>query len=237
VVDETRIGGPGREFPPTRWTLILSARGRPEARRAALDELLQTYWKPLYFYVRRKGRDIETAKDVVQGFVVHLLERDFMERLDPGRGRFRSYLRTAVDHYLVNLHESAVAQRRGGGAIPVPLDFDVAERELAGGPSTADAAFDREWALGVMERALARLRAECEPAPFEAALRHFRPGDPPSYADSAAACGMNLNRFKQFLHRTRARFRVILRDEVAQTVAEAGEADAEIGDLLRALAS
>ncbi len=241
VVDETAIGGPAREFPATRWTLIQSSRQGPEARRAALAELLSAYWKPLYFYVRRKGRKIEAAKDAVQDFFAHLLERDFLARLDPGRGSFRAYLRTSVDHFLINEHEARSAQKRGGGAVPMTLDFDVAERDFARAPESADAAFDREWAVGVMERAIERLRREFEEGvrkgSFDVALQYFRPGEPPSYADAAAQCGMTPPQFKAFLHRTRARFRTILRELVADTVSDEREADCEIEHLLKALGS
>jgi RNA polymerase sigma-70 factor (ECF subfamily) len=241
VVEETVIGGAAREFPATRWTLIASSRAGTDARRAALAELLEIYWKPLYFYARRKGMDIEAAKDAVQGFFARLLERDFLERLDPGRGRFRSYLRAAFDNYSANLHESASARKRGGDVLVVPLDFEVAERDLGAAPDAAEAAYDREWALGVMERALARLRKEFEAGArrgsFDVALRFFRPGEPPSYAEAAAACGMGGVQFKAFLHRTRARFRDLLHEEVAHTVPDPADSGAEIEHLLRALAS
>src|SRR5579862_3141306 len=94
--DETTIGGEAMEFPATRWTLIQSSRENDAARREALDVLLSTYWKPLYFYVRRKGTSVEAAKDAVQGFFAHLLEQDFLSRPDPTKGKFRSYLRTAI---------------------------------------------------------------------------------------------------------------------------------------------
>lgn len=239
MAEETLIGGVARDFPATRWTRILSSRAGTEARRTALSELLQAYWKPLYFHARRKGLNIEAAKDAVQGFFVNLLERDFMDRLDPERGRFRSYLRTAMDHYLVNLHENASARKRGGDRNIVSLDIDVAERDFKAGP--AEDAFDREWAAGVMKRVLARLRQEFEAGArkgsFDVALRYFQPGDPPPYAEAAAACGMGSVQFKAFLHRTRARFRELLREEVAHTVADARESDAEIEHLLKALSA
>ncbi len=239
MVDETAIGGPARDFPATRWTVILSSRqGAPE-RRIAFEQLLAIYWKPLYFFVRRKGLTIEAAKDAVQGFFAQLLERDFLDRLDPARGRFRSYLRTAIDHWLANEREAAAAQKRGGDARTVALDWDVAERDCASAPAAADAAYDREWALGVMERTIARLRHEFEAGmrkgSVDIALRHFQGNAAPSYAESAASCGMSAAQFKAFLHRTRARFRDLLREEVSHTVADTREADAEIEYLLKAL--
>ena len=109
MVEETAIGGPAREFPPTRWTLIASSRESAEARRAAMEELLRAYWKPLYTYARRKGLTIEAAKDAIQDFFARLLERDFLSALDPGKGPLRAYLKTSLANHLINRHESAVA--------------------------------------------------------------------------------------------------------------------------------
>src|SRR5688572_3177964 len=94
-----------RMFPTTRWTLLLSSRQSPEARQAALETLLPLYWKPVYFYLRRKGLSVENAEDLTQGFFVHVLERDMLPRVDPARGRFRSYLLTSLENYRVNQHE------------------------------------------------------------------------------------------------------------------------------------
>jgi DNA-directed RNA polymerase specialized sigma24 family protein len=239
VAKETEIGGGARDFPATRWTLILASRETPEARVRALRELLEAYWKPLYFYVRRKGLAVENAKDAVQGFCARLLEQDFLDRLDPAQGRFRGYLKTGIDNHLRNLHESRTARKRGGDSRTVALDFEVAERDLSLAPSEPDAAFDREWAVGVMERALAKLRAEFEAGerkgPFDVALKFFRPGEPPSYAEAAGESGMTQVQFKAFLHRARERFRRLVRDEVTQTLPDAAEVDAELAHLVKAL--
>lgn len=241
MVAETEIGGAAAEFPGTRWTMILSSRENLERRKAALTELLATYWKPLYFFVRRKGLTIEAAKDAVQGFCTHLLERDFLARLDPGKGRFRSYLRTSIDHYLVNQHEKDAAWKRGGRVEIVPLDFDAAERAYGAGAGKPEEAYDREWALEVMERATARLRREFDDGtrqgPLEMALKYFGFAEPPSYADAAGSCGMGVSQFKAFLHRTRSRFRELVREEVRHTVPDDREADAEMVDLVRTLRS
>jgi RNA polymerase sigma-70 factor (ECF subfamily) len=236
---DTAAGVPLRQFPETRWTLIVGARADPVARRAALEELLALYWQPLYCFARRQGLDPEDAKDGVQGFFAHLLERDFLARLDPACGRLRSYLRTALSNYLVNEHARAAALKRGGAVQTIPLDFDVAESFLDGTPAGPDAAFEREWAVGVMERALARLRAEFErgerSGPFAVVLAFFGPTEPPSYAAAAAAHGMSVPQLKAFLHRARARFRALVRAEVAQTVTDEREVDQELRDLLQAL--
>ncbi|HLF91885.1 MAG TPA: sigma-70 family RNA polymerase sigma factor [Planctomycetota bacterium] len=238
MVEETAIGGPAREFPRTRWTLIASSRESAEGRRVAMEELLRAYWKPLYTYARRKGLNIEAAKDAIQEFFARLLERDFLAALDPGKGPLRAYLKASLSNFLVNQHESAVAEKRGGGRVAVALDFDVAERDLERVPDGPDAAFDREWAVGIMERSTERLRREFEggdrKGPFELVLRFLGFGEAPSYADAAEGTGMSVVQLKAFLHRARTRFRELVREEVAET---AGDPDEELGELLRALRS
>jgi RNA polymerase sigma-70 factor (ECF subfamily) len=229
-------------FPTTRWTLILASREGDGARRAALESLLAIYWKPAYFYLRRRGLAVEAAEDAVQGFFLQLLERDFLPRLDPARGRFRSYLLTALDHYLASQRERETAQKRGGGARLVPIDLALAERELEAAPAGAQVAYEREWALGVMERAVKRLRQEYEQGrrqgPAEVYLRFFsfESAEPvPSYAEAAARVGLTASQFKAALHRARQRFRELLREEVGGTLQDATQADGEIGELVRAL--
>ncbi len=226
-------------FPTTRWTLILASRAGTEARRSALEQLLTVYWKPVYLYVRRKGFDIPDAEDAVQGFFARLLERDFLTPLDPGKGRFRGYLKTAVDHYLVNLHGHATALKRGGDVRFVPLDAVLAERDFAQAPEDPDLAYDREWALGVMERALTRLRKEYvegrRRGDVQTVVKFFGLEGAPSYAEAAAASGMTVSQFKASLHRARARFRELLRDEVADTVGDESEAGSEMAELVRIL--
>jgi RNA polymerase sigma factor (sigma-70 family) len=233
------VGGGGR-FPTTRWTLILAAREGDEPRRAALEQLLSAYWRPVYFYLRRRGLSVEDAEDAVQGLFAQLVQGDFPLRLDPSRGRFRSYLLTAVDHYLVNLHEKRTALKRGGAVRFVPLDLAPVENELMAAPEEPRLAFEREWALGVMERALFRLGDEYREGRrkgTEAILGFFRLEDAPSYAQAAAASGMTVVQFKAALHRARRRFREILREEVAGTVDGEGQADEELGELLRVLSA
>jgi RNA polymerase sigma factor (sigma-70 family) len=226
-------------FPTTRWTLILSAREGGEAHRVALETLLSIYWKPVYFYLRRRGLSVEAAEDAVQGFFVHLLERDMLQRLDPARGRFRSYLLTSLDHYRINEHEKAVAVKRGGRTQILPLDTLIAERDLPGVPEDPGRAFDREWATEVMERAIGRLRREYEEGrrkgPAEVFLAFFGPDEPPSYADAAERCGLTSAQFKAALHRSRERFREIVREEVAATVGTEDDVEIEMRALFDVL--
>ena len=153
MLADTQLGEGPRGFPVTRWTLIQASQGDPTARGEALRGLLDQYWRPLYHLARRKGRRIEEAKDAVQGFLVHLLERDPLEPLDRTKGRFRSYLRRAFENHLVNEHARASARKRGGGQKPLSLDFEGAEIDVAAAPSDPGAAFEQEWLGAIVERA------------------------------------------------------------------------------------
>jgi RNA polymerase sigma-70 factor (ECF subfamily) len=227
-------------FPTTRWTLILSARSAPAQRCAALGELFGLYWRPLFVYARRKGLDRDAAADAVQGLYADLLARDFVGGVDRERGRFRGYLRASMDHHLANLHERRNARKRGAGIAELSIDFDVAEAEIAAAEISAEEAFDREWALGVLERAVAELRREFDAGrrsgPLDAFLDLFGGGETQSYAEAASARGMTVSQFKAFLHRTRARFRELCRREIEQTVGDDELARAELAEVLRALA-
>jgi RNA polymerase sigma-70 factor (ECF subfamily) len=228
------------QFPATRWTLIAAAHGDPASRRAALEELLGLYWMPLYCFARRRGLDADAAQDAVQDFIARLLDRDALARADPARGRFRSYLRTALVHHLANRHAQATAQKRGGAARVLALDVEVAERRLDGSPLLPEHAFERAWALAVMDRALARLRDEFERGerrgPFALIAAFFgAAAAPPSYEEAAATWGMSAPQLKAFLHRARVRYRALLREEVAPTVDDPAAIDDEIRALLQAL--
>lgn len=228
-------------FPTTRWTLILAARNGDTARRAALESVAGTYWRPVYFYLRRKGLDATKAEDVTQSFFVHVIEGELLVRLDPARGRFRSYLLTSLDHYVVSLHEKEVAVKRGGRMAILPLDSVLLEAELPGVPEDPGRAFDREWALALLGRALGRLREEYaagkRKGPAEPFLRFFRLDESPSYAEAAAECGLTTVQFKAALHRARDRFRQIVEEEVAATVADDADAGAEMRALRAALSA
>jgi len=237
VGPDTRAGAP--RFPETRWTRIVAARDRPDLRREVLGELCATRWQPLYVHLRKQGLPRERAEDVVQGFLVHLLERDFLARLDPGRGRLRAYLKAALAHYQANLHEQESAQKRGGGARP--LAFDDVEALVPAAPDDPAAAFDREWALALFEGALAELEAElasgARRGPVAVVRQLFRMGEAPAYDALAAEHGMSVPQLKSFVHRARGRFRELLLARVADTVQTPAEAEAELADLLKALAA
>lgn len=225
-------------FPTTHWSLILAGREGATARDEALEHLVETYWRPVYVYLRAKGLGADDAQDAVQGLFAQLLERDFVRRLDPARGRLRHYLKASADHYVINRHERESAARRGGGLRPVPFDVELIERTRDEREEGPDRAYEREWALGLMQRALGRLRAEFESGRRrgdpQTVLRFFGFDAPPSYEQAAEASGMSPAQFKAALHRARQRFRELLREEVGATVGAAA-LDDELRELRRLL--
>jgi DNA-directed RNA polymerase specialized sigma24 family protein len=213
---------------------LLAARERPEERRRALDELIAPRWRALFALARRQGLTSAEAEDAVQSFLARMVEDDLLFRADPARGRLRTFLRTAFHNHLANLHEHAAAARRGAGRRPVDLD-DV-EALLATNTLSPDAVFDRAWALEMFEGAFAALEGEIRSGPggngLEALRQLFRFGEATPYAELAPKLGMSLPQLKSFVHRAKARFRLILRARVADTL-EAGESvDQEVAALL-----
>ncbi|MCP3915146.1 MAG: DUF4166 domain-containing protein [bacterium] len=130
MVHETETGGGGRAFPETRWSLILGARGTETTRRAALEELLAAYWKPLYLFTRKNGLSVDAAKDAVQDFALRMLEKDVLVRVDPDRGRFRSFLRVALQNHLHNRRAAQAAGKRRRGHLEVELHARVEDGAL-----------------------------------------------------------------------------------------------------------
>jgi RNA polymerase sigma-70 factor (ECF subfamily) len=226
-------------FPTTRWTFILDAQEDTQARQDAMRQILGAYWRPLYLYARRLGRDLTAAEDAVQGFLAHLLDQDVIAKLDRNRGRLRSYMKSAFRNYLGRQAEKAAALRRGGAFQAVPLDFDFAENSLMDAPEQPDAAFDREWALQVMAQGLRRLEQEYREGgragPFEVVEQLFRFGELPPLQQVAEEHGMTVSQTKSFLSRARKRYREILLEEVAGTVVSPEDVDAELDELISAL--
>jgi RNA polymerase sigma-70 factor (ECF subfamily) len=200
-----------------------------------LEQLLPIYWRPLYVYARRQGLAANHAEDAVQGFFLHLLEWVDPAPLDPAKASLRRYLKAAFDHYLVDVHQKDSLE----GRHVAPLDTGPVERELSAAAQASEAAYDREWALALMERALGRLEQEEQHARRSEqtgiVLDYFRTDAVPDYAATAAACHMSVLQLKASLHRVRARFRELLTEEVADTLEE-GDVEAEIGELLAVLA-
>ena len=233
-----------RRFATTQWSIVLAAGdvGRQDARQA-LSQLCLTYWYPLYAYVRRRGYSAHDAQDLTQAFFERILEKHGLEVADPARGRFRSFLLASMDHFLANEYDRRHAQKRGGGESPLSLDLTTGESRLhleLADNLTPERLFERKWALTLLDEAVRRLEAEYRhtgKGPLFDALRDALTGDRDRlpYAEIGAEVGLTDNACRQAAHRLRSRYRQLLREEVARTVADPAAVDEELADLLRAL--
>jgi DNA-directed RNA polymerase specialized sigma24 family protein len=237
---------PASRFPTTCWSRVVAAGDAADpAARAALEGLCRDYWFPLYAFVRRRDHPPDAAEDLVQGFLADLLERGDLAGLDRSEGRFRSFLRASCAHYLANRRDHDRAQKRGGGRAIVPLDRPGAEGRYAREPAhglTPERLFERQWALTLLERVLARLEAEAAAAGKDALFARLRPalqgdGLAPSSHAIAAELGLSAGAVRVAAHRLRDRYRALLREEVARTTDDPAAVDQEIADLLAALAA
>ncbi|MHB1557214.1 MAG: RNA polymerase sigma factor [Isosphaeraceae bacterium] len=232
-------------FPTTRWSQVVAAGGRAgPAARKALAELCSAYWYPLYAFVRRKEHPPDEAADLVQGTFLSLLHRDGLAAVAPERGRFRSFLMAACAHHLADCRDRDRAARRGSGAVPIPIDRIVAEGRYSAEPAndwTPERLFDRRWATSLLENAVARLEAESTAAGKSALMSHLLPtltgrrGDLP-LAAIADELGMTEGAVKMAASRLRKRYREILREEIARTVADPADVEDEVRALFAALA-
>lgn len=228
-------------FHTTRWTVIRSARSKDEPGSAeALASLCEAYWYPLYFFVRRMGHGADEARDLTQGYFLRLLEKDYLEDVDPEAGKFRSFLLASLKHYLANVRRDAAAQKRGGGKPLVSLDLDAAENRYRNEPvddETPDRAYERRWALAVIDRARGRLKSEFETVDkqrqFKLLAGHLTgSGDARPYRDIAEELGMTEAAVKMSVSRMRRQYGRALRDEIADTIDDPTAVDAEVRHLL-----
>jgi len=227
------------QFPTTLWSLVISAvSDRPERSREALEQLCSAYWYPVYCFIRRKGYEAEASRDLTQEFFARLVEKRYISAADRSLGRFRTFLLTAVQRFLLNEFDSRVALKRGGGVVIEALDGRDAERRYSREPShqtTPEAIYERRWALTVLDRALERLKAAA-PAHFEQ-LTPFLTGDAErgAYEQVAPRLGMSEGALKVAVHRLRRQYQESLRAEIAQTVGSESEIEGEIKYLLEIL--
>ena len=225
-------------FATTQWNVVLTARDGNDAQaRRALEALCESYWYPLYAYVRRRGHSADEAADLTQAFFADLLGRDFLGGIDRSKGRFRSFLLASLEHFLSRERDKATALKKGGGVRPVPLDAREAEDRYKLEPEdrrTPEMLFERRWGLTVLERAMERLRAEFadQPERFERLRPSLTGAEPDKYSEVAGALGMSETAVKAAVHRLRQRYGRLLRDEIAETVADPAEVDAEVRHLL-----
>jgi RNA polymerase sigma factor (sigma-70 family) len=238
-------GGDGDQFASTSWSVVLAAGGNSASARQALEALCQRYWHPLYAYLRRRGYPAEQAEDLTQGFFLMFLERQNVARLNPQKGRFRSYLLTSLQHYVADEHSRADAAKRGGARAPFSLDLRTAEGRYALEPFhdvTPERLFDRRWAMSLIDLTLDCLRKKYRDEgkePLFDALEHclVETTQSPSHAQTAAELGISEGAVKVAAHRLRQRFGKIMRAAVADTVADEGEVDGELRDILACLSS
>jgi len=244
ISSSSDLSGAGR-FTTTHWSVVLAA-GQPTSARyqQALETLCRTYWFPLYAYLRRQGYDTHQAEEHTQAFFARLLEKDGLRLADPKQGKFRSFLLTALKHFLANVSDRARAQKRGGGRKVFSLDAEDAEGKYALEPVdqlSPEKLFERSWALTVLERTMARLQAEAASTNKQKLFEHLKvyltaEKSSVSYRDVAAELDMTEGAVKVAVHRLRQHYRELLRDEIAQTVTTEEQIDEEIRDLFTALA-
>jgi RNA polymerase sigma-70 factor (ECF subfamily) len=230
-------------FTTTHWSVVLTAQGRSPGADEALEKLCRIYWWPLYGFVRRNGYNPEESQDLTQGFFASLLERRDLDVVRREKGRLRSYLLVSLKNFLAKAKRRELAVKRGQGRALVPLDELLAREHTDLEPTdtlAADRIFERRWALTLLEQVLTRLESEYRSAGnarlFEC-LKEFLSDEPGrrSQAEAAEELGMTENALKQAFHRLRQRYRQLLRDEIAQTVAVPGDVEDELRHFISVL--
>ena len=243
--DSSGVGHPGAaSFDTTHWSLVTAAKGSDSRMAtAALEKLCRAYWYPLYSYIRRKGLPAVDAQDLTQEFFCRLIDKNHLASVDRSYGRFRSFLLASINHLLANEWEKARTLKRGGGHEIISLDAEEAEGRFLQEPAlndSAEKAFDRRWALTLLDRALGRLREEFTAAgklqQFDL-LKAFLSdiASEGEYAALAESLGLEPGGVAVAVHRLRQRYREIVRAEIAQTVATEAELRAEMEYLFAAL--
>ncbi len=232
----------GRNFPTTRWSVVLDVAQGSTGPHKALHELCELYWRPLYAFLRRGGHSPADAEDTVQGFLTSLLEGPAIAGVQRDRGRFRAYLLGALRNYVGKERTRARALKRGGDQVRVPWTIDREDAESAleiPDDRTPEGAYAYAWAMEILARARTKLgeryRDEGRFDLFTALEPFLGSAEAPAYRDIAATLEMTEANARVAVHRMRARFRGSLRDEVAETVATEAEIDDEIRAVIDAI--
>lgn len=230
-------------FATTHWSVVLTAQDQSPEADAALERLCRIYWWPLYGFVRRSGYDPEEAQDLTQGFFAVLLEHRDLDAVRREKGRLRSYLLVSLKNFLAKARRREMAVKRGEGRALVPLDELLIRERAALEPAdmlSADRIYERRWALTLLEQVLTRLQEDYRVAGNEmlfAQLKELLAGEPDrrSQADIAKSLGMTENAVKQAFHRLRKRYRELLCEEIAHTIAVPGDVEDELRHFIAVL--
>ena len=227
---ETAIGGGDVRFQKTLWTVILGS-STPEERRKAFGELVRLYWKPVYFYIRRRGSSVEDAKDLTQEFFSVGLEKDFLRSVSRSAGKFRTFLIAALNHFLSKRRRHDRAAKRGGGHV-VSLDFSGVEGTIpARSDESPEAGFDRQWVVALIEESLARLREE---SGREGRLQEFDALAPVltqgsrHYDAIAQSLGWTNQEVARRVFAYRTRLRALIEAQIRESVTSAGDFEEEV---------
>jgi RNA polymerase sigma factor (sigma-70 family) len=244
VTSQSAIGGNAYHAPAafttTHWSVVLEAQGESPAAQQALERLCRIYWRPIYSFLRRQGISADDAQDLTQGFFALLLERRDLRTVRKEKGRLRSYLLSALKHFVADERRRAMAIKRGKGERLIPLEQLRAEEQSGmepADPLTAERIYERRWASTLLDRVLSRLedkyRTRGNAALFDSfnQLLADEPGAP-SHADIAAQLGMTENAVSQAFYRFRQSYQSLLREEIAHTVATPGDIENELRYLI-----
>ena len=244
--DDLAAGATAAQFTTTHWSIVLAARDPADTEAGqALEVLCRNYWRPLYAFVRRRGYSPAEAQDLTQEFFARLLAKNYLHTVDPAKGKFRSFLLAALEHFLAKEWRRGQAQKRGGDFSFLSLEEMCAE-DRNGEPAAAglspEQVFDREWAAALLERVLQRLQTEYATAgkaqAFET-MKVFLTGErrPGAYADLAQQLGTTEAALKMSVSRMRHRYGQLLREEIAGTVSGPDEVEEELKNLFAALST
>jgi len=235
---------PPHAFPTTHWSLVERARGGGEPARLAMEEICARYWYPIYAFIRRRGSDRQDAEDLTQGFFERLIRRELIQIADRDKGRLRNLLLDALTCHLTDAHRRAHAEKRGAGAIPIPIEWDDAEHRYSVEPPDErdpEKLYLLTWARGLLTGVRERLRAAFETNERAGLFAAIEPHlvaeeDRAPYRDLAAQLGSTEGATRLLVMRLRRKFRDLLEEEVARTVAEPADIPAELAWLRGVLA-
>lgn len=232
------------EFAATRWTMVLTAGDRSAGSRAheALAQLAQAYWFPLYAYLRRQGRSAADAEDLTQAFFARLIEKNTLSAADRTKGKFRTFLLTSFQNFVISEYHKGAALKRGGGNV-LNLDAMDAETRYHQEPASSlspEKVYEQRWAWAVLDQVLAKLRLQYQQRglgeEFDVLKTALVPSSQPAdNAKMAEQLGLSIDTLNVAIHRMRRRYRDLVRAEIAQTVADPSLIDEEIQYLLACL--